>query len=282
MKRIAIMMYPEVLDSLEELTNEEIGIMIRLICKWNKGEEVKPNGSLEKYVWSTIHPKLESNKESYQNIIDRNRVNGKKGGRPKTQDNPMGFSGNPNNPNYNSNSNSNYINSSKEELINTPQPSSSEDESVVSKGLETLEKTFPQGRNKIGIDEINTWNSLSQQDKQSMIKRAKLYIREENKNNDGKFIKGIGKWMKEQIEKGLESTSTKSTNSTNNDDLRLLKHVDGTIYNAILEACNNVNRTAEIVYSRLNRKDEFKTKNEFYSYVKGITKDEVDEILTWK
>ena len=98
------MMYPEVLDSLEELTNEEIGIMIRLICKWNKGEEVKPNGSLEKYVWSTIHPKLESNKESYQNIIDRNRVNGKKGGRPKTQDNPMGFSGNPNNPNYNSNS----------------------------------------------------------------------------------------------------------------------------------------------------------------------------------
>ena len=274
------MLYYETLQALRELPKEDIGQLMIHIIDWNDGKEIVIENPFHKAMWKIILPDLERNKETYLNVVERNKNNAKNAGRPKKQiqNNPLDLSGNPNESNYNSN----YINSSKEELINTPQPSSSEDESVVSKGLETLEKTFPQGRNKIGIDEINTWNSLSQQDKQSMIKRAKLYIREENKNNDGKFIKGIGKWMKEQIEKGLESTSTKSTNSTNNDDLRLLKHVDGTIYNAILEACNNVNRTAEIVYSRLNRKDEFKTKNEFYSYVKGITKDEVDEILTWK
>jgi len=280
MKKLNVMLYYETLQALRELPKEDIGQLMIHIIDWNDGKEIVIENPFHKAMWKIILPDLERNKETYLNVVERNKNNAKNAGRPKKQiqNNPLDLSGNPNESNYNSN----YINSSKEELINTPQPSSSEDESVVSKGLETLEKTFPQGRNKIGIDEINTWNSLSQQDKQSMIKRAKLYIREENKNNDGKFIKGIGKWMKEQIEKGLESTSTKSTNSTNNDDLRLLKHVDGTIYNAILEACNNVNRTAEIVYSRLNRKDEFKTKNEFYSYVKGITKDEVDEILTWK
>ena len=58
-------MFPEVLDSLESLSNEEIGQMMRLIIKWNKGEVVEPKDSLEKFVWATIYPKLDQDKQKY-------------------------------------------------------------------------------------------------------------------------------------------------------------------------------------------------------------------------
>jgi hypothetical protein len=72
-KRLGIMIYPEILDSLESLSDQEIGQMFRLIIKWNKGEEVIPQTSLEKFVWATIYPKLEENKISYNEICEKRR-----------------------------------------------------------------------------------------------------------------------------------------------------------------------------------------------------------------
>ena len=283
MKRINVMIHTEVLDSLESLSNEEIGRMFRLIIKWNKGEEVIPSDSLEKFVWATIYPKLEKNKEEYLSRCEVNRVNGSKGGAPKGNKNatkPKTTEGlinstenNPKQHNYN------YINSSKEEFINTQQPSSSQDESVVSKGLESLEKLFPQGRNFIGIDEVNVWNALSQQEKQLMIKRASMYIRNEKKKDDGKYIKGIGKWMREQIEKGLEEKMPSIKNSTSSDDPRLLKMTDGTIYSIISEKVNGSTKEADKLYYALNRKDLFSDKNELMDFVKKLNKEEITNLL---
>lgn len=263
------MLYTEVLDSLESLSNEEIGRMFRLIIKWNRGEVVEPQDSLEKFVWATLLPKLEHNKESFIKKCETASENGKKGGAPKGNKNAskaktseglnITSENNQNQHNYNYN----YINSSKEELINTEQPSSSEDESVVSKGLESLEKIFPQGRNYVGIDEVNLWNSLTQEEKKVMIRRASMYVRNEKKKEDGKYIKGMGKWMREQVDKGLEDKPTSMKNNTKGDDPRLFKLVHGQLWSSI-ETLTKSSKKADELYQKHNKKELYKDAQEMW------------------
>lgn len=267
------MIYPEVLDSLESLSNEEIGKVMRLVIKWNKNEPVEPTDSLEKFVWSTLFPKLEENKKNYLDLCEKNKKNAEK--RWSKQSDTTVSHRIPNDANYNYNS----INSSKEELNNIQQPSSSMDESVVSKGLESLEKLFPQGRNYIGIDELNLWNNLSQQEKQIMIKRGSMYIRNEKKKDDGKYIKGIGKWMREQIEKGFEEKTPSMKNNTSSGDPRLLKMTDGNIYSILLSKSENSTKIADKLYYALNRKEMFSTKEEFLNFVRTLNQNEINQLI---
>lgn len=276
MKRIPTIMFPEVLDSLESLSNEEIGQMMRLIIRWNKGESVEPQNSLEKFAWATILPKLERDKERYQDISEKRReaVNKRWDKQKDTnvyksiQDNTT-----------NTNSSYNYNNTSKEVLFDIQQPNSSEDESVVSKGLESLEKIFPQGRNYIGIDEVNLWNKLSQQEKQVMIKRGSMYIRNEKKKDDGKYIKGIGKWMREQVEKGFEEQMPSMKNKTSSDDPRLLKLTDGNLYAILLSKTNNSSKMADKLYYLLNRKEMFSSKEELSTFVRNLNQEEINDLI---
>ena len=52
-------------------------------------------------LFEPIKQQLKRDLQKYENVAERNRSNGAKGGRPKkdiTQNNPMGLIGNPNNP----------------------------------------------------------------------------------------------------------------------------------------------------------------------------------------
>lgn len=274
------MIYAETLDALCNLPNEDIGQIMKHIKDWNDGKDVVITNPFHKMAWDMILPDLERNKESYMNIVERNKQNSKNAGRPKKeiQNNPMDLSGNPNNPNYNYNYNSSN-NSSKEELLDKQQPSSLEGDEVVSKGLESLENIFPQGRNFIGIDEVNLWNSLTQQNKQVMIKRASMYIRNEKKKDDGKYIKGIGKWMREQVEKGFEESLPSIKNGTKSDDPRLLKHTDGAIYSILLEKTNGSTGMSDRIYQILNKKDDFTNREALLNFIKGLDRDEINTLI---
>lgn len=277
------MLHTEVIECLKELEDETLSKVMRMIFDWYDEKPVEPQTQIEKFAWKFILPKLEMNKETYLSIVERNKENGKKGGAPVGNKNASknktteGLNettqNNPKQHNYNYNS----INSSKEELNNNKQPSSPDGDEVVSKGLESLEKLFPEGKNRIGIDEVNLWNSLTQEQKKIMIKWASVYIRNENKNNDGKFIKGIGKWMREQVEKGLEEKLPSVKNSTKSDEPRLLKMIDGTIYSILYEKTDS-NIIAEKIYYRLNLKELFSTREKFLEYVKGLDQEEINEL----
>jgi hypothetical protein len=276
MKRIGIMIYPEILDALENLSTQEKGAILEMIIKWNKGEEVIPSNSLEKFVWATILPKLEDNKQKYQEISVKRTEAVKKRWDKQTDTNEY------KSIQVNTNSSTNYNssnNSSKEELLDKKQPSSLEGDEVVSKGLESLENIFPQGRNFIGIDEVNLWNSLTQQNKQVMIKRASMYIRNEKKKDDGKYIKGIGKWMREQVEKGFEESLPSIKNGTKSDDPRLLKHTDGAIYSILLEKTNGSTGMSDRIYQILNKKDDFTNRESLLNFVKGLDRDEINTLI---
>jgi hypothetical protein len=273
MKKLNVMIYTETLEALCELPNEDIGVMIRYINDWNNGKEVIVENPYLKSMWKMILPDLERNKETFLHKCEINSLNGKKGGAPlgnqnakktKTTEGLIETTENkPKQHNYNSNYNYNSNdNSSKDELSNIGQPSSPEGDEVVSKGLEKIESIFPNKKNYVGIDTVNLWNSFTQEEKQVLIRRATLYVREELKKNDGMYLKQLTKWLQEQKEKGIEIKPKDFKNKTSNDDHRLLKYTDGSIYTFILEKVGNSTQKADKVYSQFNRKDLYSNKDQ--------------------
>lgn len=285
------MIHTEVIECLKELDDQTLAKVMRMIFDWYDEKPVEPQTQIEKFAWKLILPRLESNKESYLALIERNKENGKKGGAPIGNKNASrnktteGLNetteNNQKQHNINSNNNNNSTNnSSSEELLDySKQPSSPESDEVVSKGLESLEKLFPQGRNQIGIDEVNLWNNLTQDQKQVMIKRGSMYIRNEKKKEDGKYIKGIGKWMREQMEKGFETKSPSMKNSTSKDDPRLLQRTDGSVYSAILQKVQNSTQKADKIYNEVNKKDLFNDRDQLLTFIKSLDQQEINDIL---
>ena len=266
------MIYAETLEALCELPNEDVGALIKHINDWNNGKEVIIENPFHKGMWKVILPDLERNKETYENIVERNKNNSKNAGRPKKviQNNPMDLSGNPNNPNYNSN----YNNNISEDILlsGIEQPKSSEDDSVVSKGLETLEQTFPERKRAIGIDEINLWNSISQPQKSNLIKMAKVYIRNEEKKENGKFIKQLSKWMKEQIDTGIPEEIKKPVKK----EKRLFEMTNAVVWQKINEFGFTNNQT-DLIYQLLNTSLE--SKEEFVKLIKTSKKEDLESLL---
>ena len=85
--------YPGHYEMMDELTNEQAGLLIKTIGKHHRGEDIIISDVLVKGMWLGIKHDFVAQKEKYEATCERNRKNGKKGGRPKTQDNPKNPSG---------------------------------------------------------------------------------------------------------------------------------------------------------------------------------------------
>ena len=267
---MGIMIYPEILDSLESLSNDEIGQMFRLIIKWNKGEEVIPQNSLEKFAWAIIYPKLEENKIAYNETCEKRRdaVN-KRWVKEKDTNEYKSIE-----KNSNSNSNSNSNNISKDILVDKgiEQQESPEGDSVVSKGLESFENIFPERKRDVGIDEINLWNNLSQTQKSNVIKKASLYIRSENKNEGGKYIKKLSKWFNEEFDKGIAEDLLPKKKP---ESKKTFKYIDGNVINILTEKLGSTNHV-DYVYHILNTCGF--TKEELVNTVNDLKEEELLEL----
>ena len=91
----SFVIYHSYLDNLEDLTDEQFGKLFRALFHYEiKREEPNFAGGL-KIAFNFIKRDLDANLEKYENICERNRLNGLKGGRPR---NPSGFQKKPNNP----------------------------------------------------------------------------------------------------------------------------------------------------------------------------------------
>ena len=94
------LMYVNYYDILKDLKNEDLGLLFRAIMAYQKNVEYELNPSIM-IAFKFIQNQFEIDSNKYEKIKERNKNNGKKGGRPKTQnnpDNPVGFLGFENNP----------------------------------------------------------------------------------------------------------------------------------------------------------------------------------------
>ena len=104
MEKNSFIIYHKYRDILKDLTNEQVGILFRSIFDYEI-DKTLPNleGEL-KMAFNFVKTDLDFNSNKYNNICERNRKNGKYGGRPKKdQDDekpkkPSGLFGNPKNP----------------------------------------------------------------------------------------------------------------------------------------------------------------------------------------
>ena len=88
-----VLIYDSIFDIVDNLTEEQAGILFKGLSTWRKGETPIFKDPLIIGLWLGIKPNLDKLEENYNNTVERNRKNGSKGGRPKTQENPNNPSG---------------------------------------------------------------------------------------------------------------------------------------------------------------------------------------------
>lgn len=98
MTKNSFVLYHNYRDSLEDLTDEQVGKLFRAIFDYEiDKKEPSFTGEL-KIAFRFIKKDLDINADKYESICERNRTNGAKGGRPKNPKNPNGFSKTQENP----------------------------------------------------------------------------------------------------------------------------------------------------------------------------------------
>lgn len=100
MAKKALMLYLDQLEVIDAMDDEQVGKLFRALKAYQLGDDVEPylSDQIVRVVFIQFKSVLSTANRKYEEICERNRANGIKGGRPKTQNNPVGFSENPEKP----------------------------------------------------------------------------------------------------------------------------------------------------------------------------------------
>jgi len=99
-KRKSFIIHKDSLSVLDDLTLEQVGELFLAIKSYQLDEDFTPS-PIVKIAFSPFKNQFLRDDEKYQKIVERNKSNGSKGGRPSSEENPeepTGFFGNPDNP----------------------------------------------------------------------------------------------------------------------------------------------------------------------------------------
>jgi hypothetical protein len=77
-----LLIYGSILDMLDDLTNEEAGILFKGLNDYRNGKDVVFEDRYLQGLWKGIKPNLDTMKDNYDKKVNANKENGKKGGRP--------------------------------------------------------------------------------------------------------------------------------------------------------------------------------------------------------
>lgn len=88
-------------DLFNTLTDSQAGKLIKAIFQYEESGEIPNLSPATQMAFVSIRGTLDKNAEKYAKVVERNRENGKRGGRPKKEEKPKkasGFFGNPTKP----------------------------------------------------------------------------------------------------------------------------------------------------------------------------------------
>jgi hypothetical protein len=102
----SFVMYTEWKEVFSSLSNEQAGKLIKHIFSYVNDENPRSSDPITNIAFIQIKQQFKRDLKKYEAIIERNRLNGSKGGRPKKRnpENPMGYletQNNPDEPNHN-------------------------------------------------------------------------------------------------------------------------------------------------------------------------------------
>ena len=87
----SFLLYTDTLDILDEMSNEDAGLLFKAIAQYQRGEEPVIQES-QRIIWVIFKNQFKRDSNKYSSFVEKQRSNGSKGGRPKKDDT------NPNNP----------------------------------------------------------------------------------------------------------------------------------------------------------------------------------------
>ena len=85
------------LDVLDHLTNEQCGELLKAFKAYHYGEELNLSPVLS-IAFTPFKNQFKRDLETYDNVCNRNKINGMKGGRPRNPENPSGYQKTQRNP----------------------------------------------------------------------------------------------------------------------------------------------------------------------------------------
>lgn len=101
MGKDSFILYSSHKDLFETLTDAQAGKLIKAIFQYEESGKIPNLSPATQMAFVSIKGTLDKNAEKYAKVVERNRENGRRGGRPKKQENPIkptGFFGNPTKP----------------------------------------------------------------------------------------------------------------------------------------------------------------------------------------
>lgn len=94
----SFVLYCDQKELFDQLTDEQAGKLIKHIFAYVNDENPATNDVLLNLAFTPIKQSLKRDLKRYENIVERNRENGKKGGRPRKPKKPNGLIQNPEEP----------------------------------------------------------------------------------------------------------------------------------------------------------------------------------------
>ena len=94
----SFILYTDTLDVLDVLTDEQAGKLLRAIRSYHDNSDLIIPQDIQ-IAFSPFKNQFDRDHAKYLNVCDKNRINGMKGGRPRTHNNPVGCLETQRNPN---------------------------------------------------------------------------------------------------------------------------------------------------------------------------------------
>lgn len=215
----SFILHKDSLFVLNEMTNEQAGKFIKAIFEYQISGKLPPLDFGLKMAISPFVNQFKRDQEKYQNIVERNKNNGSKGGRPKNQKKPTGLFGNPEEPKKADNKNDSDNKNDNKELIQ----SQFEELWNEYKILHT-----PKGNKEKALDKFK--KLLSKNKFEDIIRGTKVYIK--NCHTKNIYTKQVISFLNGETWKEYLEIDTQSNTEQHTTDL-INKLMNGTLINKI-------------------------------------------------
>ena len=151
----SFLLYCDIIHTISKLENEKAGILFKHILEYVNDLNPITNDIIIELVFEPIKQSLKRDLEKYENIINRNRLNGYKGGRPKNTNNPKNPLG--------------YL--VTQENPNKPKKADSDIDSDSDSDSDNNKRNTPNGVKEKGKDKSETKESVSSAEPRTLEQR---------------------------------------------------------------------------------------------------------------
>ena len=87
----SVLVYCDLIHTVEHLPDELAGKLFKHFLAYVNDQDPQTDDVMLKIAFEPIKQQLKRDLKKYNNIVERNRKNGSKGGRPKNPKNPVGY-----------------------------------------------------------------------------------------------------------------------------------------------------------------------------------------------